>query len=564
VRQSSPFIKDHPAPTIRCPLCGQPIPKEFLQLGLQVDKQALAQLKKEHSGWQVAQIVCPECAWRAAEAARQARNLANLQDEFLLPYPVYAPEETGLLPTPVRINASPQYTGQGINLAFIDSGFYPHPDLTHPHDRILAQIDTTEDRPVEIKVFNPLQASNWHGLMTASIAAGSGAQSDGLYRGVAHQSNLVLVKAGNPYGRGIREVDIERALSWVIAHHERYAIRLVNISLGGDYPPRPGLLSELDCLVEEAIDLGLVVVTASGNSGIERLLPPATAPSAITVGGLDDRNSLDRRLWRMYHSNYGKSSLAQPKPELIAPAIWLAAPMLPHTKTHKEGLRLWRFDHMLETSHRLLTTGGIRRLNGILSVPRLEEKRRQVRLRMIEQKFIHPHYQHVDGTSMAAPVVASVVAQMLEANPSLTPAQVRESLISTAHPLEAVAREVQGAGVLCAPRALASARRMPGGPLNGLPFSPHCQEGRILFSYYDPSHRARRVALVGSFNQWDPKRHILHSPAPGLWQMDLARLAPGSYRYKFFVDETWMSDPENPDRAEDGYGGFSSILEVPE
>ena len=47
---------------------------------------------------------------------------------------------------------------------------------------------------------------------------------------------------------------------------------------------------------------------------------------------------------------------------------------------------------------------------------------------MNEQKFIHPHYQHVDGTSMAAPIVSGIVAQMLEANPSLTPAQVKEML----------------------------------------------------------------------------------------------------------------------------------------
>src|SRR5713226_4480700 len=53
----------------------------------------------------------------------------------------------------------------------------------------------------------------------------------------------------------------------------------------------------------------------------------------------------------------------------------------------------------------------------------IAEIRTLIRGRMIEQKFIHAHYPHVDGTSFAAPIVASLVAQMLEANPALSPAQ---------------------------------------------------------------------------------------------------------------------------------------------
>ena len=49
-----------------------------------------------------------------------------------------------------------------------------------------------------------------------------------------------------------------------------------------------------------------------------------------------------------------------------------------------------------------------------------------------EAKYISPHFMHVDGTSFAAPIVRSVVAQMLEVNPRLTPAMIREALFSTA------------------------------------------------------------------------------------------------------------------------------------
>ncbi len=68
--------------------------------------------------------------------------------------------------------------------------------------------------------------------------------------------------------------------------------------------------------------------------------------------------------------------------------------------------------------------------------------------RIQHQKFISPDYQHVEGTSFAAPITASVAAQMLEVDPRLTPAQLREGLLSTARPIDGIPREVQGAGVL--------------------------------------------------------------------------------------------------------------------
>jgi serine protease AprX len=188
--------------------------------------------------------------------------------------------------------------------------------------------------------------------------------------------------------------------------------------------------------------------------------------------------------------------------------------------------------------------------------------RRQIRTRMVEQKYIHPHYQHVDGTSMAAPVVSSVVAQLLEACPALTPAQVKEILMRTADPLAGIPKKQQGAGVINAARAVAVARRVSGGPLHGLPTSPQGQAGRITVYYYDPACRAARVALVGAFNHWSPKGYDLQPLSTGLWRISFPSPPTGSYRYKFLVDDRWEVDIENPDRVEDGYGGFSSVLKV--
>jgi serine protease AprX len=65
----------------------------------------------------------------------------------------------------------------------------------------------------------------------------------------------------------------------------------------------------------------------------------------------------------------------------------------------------------------------------------------------------------VDGTSFASPIVTSIVAQMLEANPKLTPAEVKRILIDTARRLPSVAVERQGWGVVQPAAAIAEAER---------------------------------------------------------------------------------------------------------
>ena len=529
------------------------------RLHARIDAPVARLLQKDNPGWHPGDGVCPECVHMAAAAARLGRSRTSIQDELMLPYPVYAQDETSLLPAHQLVDASPQYTGQGVTLAFLDSGFYPHADLTRPENRILCYVDATGAQPVETDSFNKPLVSSWHGLMTSCVAAGNGSMSDQLYRGIATQANLVLVKTGNPEGRGIREADIQRALTWVLANYQRFNVKIVNISLGGDHPAN-GKLSELDRLVEEAVACGMVVGTAAGNDGAERLVSPASAPSAITVGGLDGRNTYDRRLWRLYHSNYGRVANTQLKPEVLAPAIWLAAPMLPHTRVHNEGMFLCRLE---KTIDQLLNTDGAP-LRYRSDEPRsqLEAMRHKLRKRIIEQKYIHPHYQHVDGTSMAAPVVSATVALMLEANPGLSPGQVKQMLTSTATPMEDFPTQKSGAGLVNAGRAVAAARRAGRGLWEELPFSPHVQAEQVSFYYFDPTNQAERVAVIGSFNSWNPRGYELSTRSPGFWQITLPVPPVGNYAYKFLVDDDWVHDPENLMRVEDGYGGFSSILEV--
>ena len=262
----------------------------------------------------------------------------------------------------------------------------------------------------------------------------------------------------------------------------------------------------------------------------------------------------------MYPSNYGHGANDQPKPELVAPARWLAAPILPGTFVSNEARLIWQADN---TVSRMLKMDSDRTLRYKGRAPSsLEEVYRKIRRRMVRQKYIHPHYQHVDGTSMAAPVVSAIVAQMLEANPNLSPAQVRSILTGTATPLDFSPFEKRGAGLVNAARALGAAQRAANTDWKELPFSPQMLPDQITFYYFDPGGRATQVALISSFNQWNPRGYDFRMKSSGLWQLTIPTLPAGQYRYKYLVDGVWLNDPENPERIEDGHGGFTSILVV--
>jgi serine protease AprX len=545
-----------------CPLCRQPLDPELLAIQPKIEDHIARILHEDNQGWKLDDGACPDCVHAAVEKAIEARSLTSLQAELLTPFPVYSQDEKRLLTTPVRVHANLNFGGRGITVAFLDSGFYPHPDLVKPRDRILAYVDATGRVPIEKQNFKQPVVTSWHGLMTSSICAGNGFMSNGLYRGIAEQAQLVLVKTGNLRRRGIRDRDISRALTWVLNNHERFNIRIVNISLGGDNPTT-GKFTELDELVEETVLHGLVVVVAAGNTGHRRIVPPASAPSAITVGGLNDQNHLDPRYRRMYWSSYGRGINEVRKPDIIAPALWVAAPMLPKTSTHNAALFFWRLGGASErVLNKSMESSYVQtRLNKKMHNLPASEIRIAIQEYMNEQKFIHPHYQHVDGTSMAAPIVSGVVAQMLEANPSLTPAQVKEILLVTADPLNDAPAERQGAGAINAGRAVAAALRMSGGILQGVPISPHIARKEISFYYYDPA--ARAVALIGTFNNWQTRDGEMIQIRPGLWEGVLEVPARGTYRYKFLIDRTrWIHDPENPLRIEDGFGGFNSLITI--
>ena len=101
--------------------------------------------------------------------------------------------------------------------------------------------------------------------MTSVVAAGNGHLSDGFYRSIAPEAKVVLVKIGKT-GR-IPESNIETGLRWVFENKDKYDIRIVNISAGGDFE-QSYLNNSLCQLVEEVVKAGLTVVCAVGNAGL--------------------------------------------------------------------------------------------------------------------------------------------------------------------------------------------------------------------------------------------------------------------------------------------------------
>jgi serine protease AprX len=358
-----------------------------------------------------------------------------------------------VLPTWLRLGADERFTGRGVCIAFLDSGFYNHPDLTTPESRILAYHNIV---PRGTGTLESVDVASWHGMMTSVVAAGNGSLSDGFFRGIAPDANVVLVKVSK--SGHIGERSIERGLRWVLENRERYRIRVVNISAGGD-AEQSYLENSLCQTVERCVRMGLVVVCAVGNAGFEPghpVLPPASSPSSIAVGGLDDRNSLDRARYGLYRSSYGPTFDGLQKPEVIAPGIWVPAPILPHTPTAAEAELYARLDRAADEELRPLIEENKtvdRDLADARSLP-VYLLRQLISVKLREADVISEHYKFVDGTSFAAPIVSSTVACMLEANPHLTPQQVKRILIDTADRLPNVEIDRQGWGVISPRRAV--------------------------------------------------------------------------------------------------------------
>jgi hypothetical protein len=76
------------------------------------------------------------------------------------------------------------------------------------------------------------------------------------------------------------------------------------------------------------------------------------------------------------------------------------------------------------------------------------------------------------------------------------------------------------------------------------------------------AHGAKKVAVAGDFNGWDPERTPLADQDGGGAFAGVVSLPPGAHEYMFVVDGEWVTDPAAPERRPDGFGRDNAVLRL--
>lgn len=326
--------------------------------------------------------------------ARDSRGIASAQNYKLFPS---ARQELGL-------------DGYGISIAILDTGVNDVTDVANPlypgHEALLGKFlgggnfDTgvaALSTPANMSV-NPSDhgaaATEYHATHVAGTAMGTGGEG-GFFAGVAPKARLVdckvLTDAGATFGGSAVGLD------WCIANKNTMwaglagpdtayrGIDIASMSLGCIGCTSDGTDPE-ELTVNAAVDAGIVVVIATGNDGnAPGIAVPAGADKSIAVGATSHALTLDR------------------SDDLI-------------TSFSNEGPRTddGDLDHADESKPSVVTPGaGIVSADGDVTTE-------------------GHNYKVLNGTSMSTPAASGVCALILQANPSLTPLQVRSILQNTA------------------------------------------------------------------------------------------------------------------------------------
>lgn len=284
-----------------------------------------------------------------------------------------------------------QLTGKGIGVAFIDSGVFPHADLTKPQNRIVAFKDFVNgmDFPYD---------DNGHG--TACIGAGFGAAIDGRFRGIAYDANIICAKAFDEFSTGFYS-DILAAMQWIVDSKEKHDIRIAVLPFG-----TTGFTRRFDILSRAAMALwsnGIFVSTCTGNMGpIESsITSPGICPTCFTTGAC---STLEKPYKAAAFSSRGPVYAKVDKPDALMP-----------------GLNMTTLNSDVSYSPRNKMYYDLNKMS--------------------------VKYREISGTSVSASLTAAAAALVLQRNSSLEPDDVRSILRACCFSLNEL-KIVQGAGMI--------------------------------------------------------------------------------------------------------------------
>jgi serine protease AprX len=297
-------------------------------------------------------------------------------------------------------------TGAGVGVAVIDTGITG--DLP---DFQTSQSDSTS-RVVASAVIDPNATSArdtyGHGTAVAGLIAGNGkyrAANDplaGQYAGTAPDANLISIKVADDTGASTT-LDAIYGLQFAVDHKSQYNIGVINMSFRST-SPESYTTDPLDAAAEQAWFDGIVVVAAAGNLGTESdavSYAPGNDPYVLTVGAVDEQGTPNisddvQASW----SSEGTTQDGFAKPDVLAPGAHIVSTLAPGSD----------FQNLCPTC----VIGG--------------------------------HYFQVSGTSLAAPIVAGIAADLVAAHPGWSPNQVKGAIVSTAEPLQSGGSEINARG----------------------------------------------------------------------------------------------------------------------
>ncbi|MBI5031466.1 MAG: S8 family peptidase [Chloroflexi bacterium] len=275
-------------------------------------------------------------------------------------------------------NEAPYYKGANVTVAVVDSGNFKTNAIG---SRLIGEVNFNAAEHTANDQYG-------HGTFVTGLIADDGVVSGGKYLGIAPKVNIIGLRVSDDNGMAL-ESDVVNALQWVYNNKATYNIKVVNLSMNSSVWQSYNT-SALDAACEILWFNKIVVVVSAGNNGTSTLYPPANDPFVITVGAVDDKATLsltDDTLATF--SAYGTDEAGYLKPDLVAPGKNLIA-YLPD--------------------------------NNSLAIAALHPENR-----------VDGNYFRMSGTSMAAPLVSGAVALMREANPTLTPDQIKYRLKATAN-----------------------------------------------------------------------------------------------------------------------------------